>query len=150
MSSLGIRQLANKGGFFVIQTRQKTILILAGLFSGIIFLASLGMFLAPSALRQEETREQQVVVTQTQEKKTTTATFSYSGEEGKDALSLLKEKTTIEQDPSGLVTAVNGKKADQRSREYWAFYVNGKMATIGPAGYKTIVSDIIEWRMERY
>ena len=79
-----------------------------------------------------------------------TEIFSYKGEVGKDALSLLKTKTSVEQNSSGLVTLINGRKADDNSHEYWAFYVNGKMAEVGPAENKTKNGDTIEWKIERY
>lgn len=77
-------------------------------------------------------------------------TISYKGKNGVDALTLLKARTTVEQDKSGLVVAINDKKADAKKREYWAFYVNGKMATVGPSDYKTKDTDMIEWKIERY
>lgn len=77
-------------------------------------------------------------------------TFSYKGEENKDALTLLKEKTVIEQNKSGLVISVDGRKAEDKNREYWSFYVNGKMANVGPADYKTTNTDLIEWKIEKY
>lgn len=77
-------------------------------------------------------------------------TFSYTGEDGKDALRILQEKTSIEQDTSGLVTAINGRKADTAKKEFWAFYVNGKMAQVGPKEYVTKKGDEITWKVENY
>lgn len=76
--------------------------------------------------------------------------LSYKGEKKKDAFTLLKEKATVEQDTSGLVVSINGKRADVAKREYWAFYVNGKLAAVGPADYETEDSDTIEWKIETY
>ncbi len=76
--------------------------------------------------------------------------FTYKGESGKDALSLLKQKTTINQDKSGLVISINGRKADNDKHEYWAFYVNGKSASIGPADYQTQDADAIQWKIDKY
>jgi hypothetical protein len=76
--------------------------------------------------------------------------FSYSGQKDKDALTLLKQKVSISQNTSGLVTAINGRKADTSKHEYWAFYVNGKYAQVGPAQYKTKEGDKIEWKIEKY
>ncbi len=76
--------------------------------------------------------------------------FSYKGEEGKDGLTLLKEKTKIEQSSSGLVTSINGRKADEGKKEFWAFFVNGKMAEVGPADYQTKAGDLIEWKIQKY
>lgn len=76
--------------------------------------------------------------------------ISYKGVEGKDALTLLKEKATIEQATSGLVNAINGRKADDAKHEYWSFYVNGKLAEVGALDYKTKEGDVIEWKIETY
>ena len=76
--------------------------------------------------------------------------FSYKGENNKDALAILKEKAAVEQDKSGLVVGINGRKAENKNREYWSFYVNGKMASVGPADYETIDADLIEWKIEKY
>lgn len=76
--------------------------------------------------------------------------FSYRGQTGKNALTVLKQKFTVMQDKSGLVIGIAGKKANSAKREYWAFYVNGKMASVGPADYQTTNSDLIEWKIEKY
>ena len=76
--------------------------------------------------------------------------FSYKGEEGKDALSVLKEKTKVEQAASGLVISINSRKADERKKEYWSFFVNGEMAEVGPAEYQTKKGDLIEWKIQKY
>lgn len=76
--------------------------------------------------------------------------FEYNGEEGKDALSLLKEKTLVELNDKGMVVLVNGRKADSEAREFWGFYVNGKMAEVGAADFKTKDTDVINWKIERY
>lgn len=89
---------------------------------------------------------QGVGVTQQQ----TAETVSYHGVEGKDALTLLKEHASVEQVSSGLVTVINGRKADDKAHEYWAFYVNGKLAEKGPKEYRTHSADLIEWKIERY
>ena len=76
--------------------------------------------------------------------------FSYKGENGKNALEILKGKTKIEQNPSGLVVSISGRMAYSANKEYWSFYVNGKMAQVGPADYNTKNGDLIEWRIEKY
>ena len=77
-------------------------------------------------------------------------TFTYKGESGRDALTLLKQKATAELDKSGLVISINGRKADNDKHEYWAFYINGKSASIGPADYQTKDTDTIQWKMDKY
>jgi len=81
-------------------------------------------------------------------KPTKNMTFSYKGENGVDALTLLKKKTTVEQNKSGLVVSIKGNKPT--GHNYWAFYVNGKYAQVGPAQYKTKNSDVILWKVESY
>lgn len=77
-------------------------------------------------------------------------TFTYEGREGVDALTILKEKTAVEQSSSGLVSSINGRKAEESKQEFWAFYVNGKMAEVGPAEYMTKDGDKVEWKIETY
>ncbi|HVF69160.1 MAG TPA: DUF4430 domain-containing protein [Xanthomonadales bacterium] len=84
------------------------------------------------------------------EQETQSQTLSYQGEDGKDALSLLKDKATVEQNSSGLVISINDRLAEDKNKEFWAFYVNGKMAEVGPAEYITKDTDKIEWKIERY
>jgi len=76
--------------------------------------------------------------------------FEYKGEEGKDALTILKSKTTVEQDKTGMVVSINGRKADNEKREFWSFYVNGVQSSVGSADYKTTNTDIINWKIEYY
>jgi hypothetical protein len=76
--------------------------------------------------------------------------LSYKGEAGKDALTLLKKRAKIEQASSGLIIAINGRKADDKMHEFWAFYVNGEFASTGPADYQTKDTDTIMWKIEKY
>jgi len=75
-------------------------------------------------------------------------TVTYKGQDGKDALTLLKQKTPVEQNKSGLVVSINGIKST--GHNYWAFYVNGKYAQVGPAQYRTKNGDVIVWKVEKY
>jgi Domain of unknown function (DUF4430) len=81
-------------------------------------------------------------------KQTKAATIIYKGQDGIDALTLLKKQATVTQDHSGLVDSINGYKPT--GHNYWAFYVNGKMAQVGPADYKTKDTDTIMWKVEKY
>lgn len=118
-----------------------------GLFIALVFAISL--------LIQTQNKEISSTTSQNQQQPPTTTEkikepFSYKGEEGKDALILLKEKAVVEQDKSGLVVSINGREAMVSKREYWAFYVNGQLAPVGPADYKTKDGDVIEWKIEKY
>ena len=76
--------------------------------------------------------------------------FAYRGQAGLDALTILKQKTNVEQDKSGMVVSINSRKADGAKHEYWAFYINGKLASVGPADYQTKNTDTIKWKIETY
>lgn len=76
--------------------------------------------------------------------------ISYKGKENIDALTLLRQNATISLDQSGMVSSVNGRKADSVKHEYWAFYVNGKLAAVGPTDYNTKNTDLIEWKIDKY
>jgi hypothetical protein len=99
------------------------------------------MDLKQEAKRSNEESEQELVENKT---------FEYKGRDGVDALTLLKEKMTVEQDKSGMVASINGRKADSEKREFWGFYVNGQMAQVGAADYETKEEDIIDWKIEKY
>ncbi|TSC96743.1 MAG: hypothetical protein CEN88_285 [Candidatus Berkelbacteria bacterium Licking1014_2] len=78
--------------------------------------------------------------------------ITYSGEEGKTALELLKKQTTVETKTSGelgeYVVTINGLPTAAEAGKYWLFYVNGQMATVGADKYQTKTIDTIEWRLE--
>lgn len=112
------------------------------IFIAILLLATLSLFSLGSNFKQEQTNHISVTPIQN--------SVSYKGEEGKDALVLLKQKYSVTQGASGLVVGINGKKADSKNREYWAFYVNGKMANVGSSDYETKNEDLIEWKIEKY
>ena len=88
---------------------------------------------------------QQVAINASQQK---VPTVTYAGENGKNALQLLKQSTSVAQDKSGLVVSINGYKPTGHT--YWAFYINGKYANVGPASYMTKDSDVITWKVEKY
>ena len=72
---------------------------------------------------------------------------------GKTALDLTKEKANIKTKGEGVnayVTEINGQEALNSKKEYWAFYVNGKMAEVGAGSYKLKEGDKIEWKLANY
>jgi hypothetical protein len=74
----------------------------------------------------------------------------YPGVDGVDALTLLKQKTEVEQDASGMVISISGRRADNNQHEFWSFYINGQSAQVGPASYITKNNDVIIWKIEKY
>ena len=72
---------------------------------------------------------------------------------GKTTLDLTKEKTSVKMKGEGVnayLTEINSQKALNSKKEYWAFYVNGKMAEVGAGSYKLKEGDKIEWKIEKY
>lgn len=124
---------------------------LANLFIAAFVLVIIGYFTYGFFVAKNTTNSN---VLQNREKPTPTITlidyFSYKGKSGKSALELLKDKASIEQPASGLIISINGRKADASQHEYWAFYINGKLAQVGPADYQTKDEDLIEWKVEKY
>lgn len=78
------------------------------------------------------------------------APISYQGKAGVDALTLLKERASVEFDRSGMVSSINGRKSDAAKKEFWSFFINGKMAEVGSAAYITKDSDLLEWKIATY
>ena len=76
--------------------------------------------------------------------------ITYAGEEGKTAQELLMKKGKVSLDSSGMVSIINSRVADTTKHEYWAFYINGKMSSVGAASYVTKNTDKIEWKIEKY
>lgn len=70
----------------------------------------------------------------------------YAGQDGKNALELLKAKHKVEATAQGFVTAINSIKPD--SKHFWSFYVNGQAAQVGAKDYQTKKGETIEWKLE--
>lgn len=76
-------------------------------------------------------------------------TISYSGQEGKTALELLKLSYTVETKNSGgieQVVSINGKRISEK--EYWAFMVNGIQQPSSAASYITKNTEVISWEVK--
>jgi hypothetical protein len=48
------------------------------------------------------------------------------------------------------VNSINGQSADGTKREFWSFFINGKVAEVGPAAYSTKDDDRLEWKIATY
>ncbi len=76
--------------------------------------------------------------------------IKYQGQEGKNALDLLKQtqKVTLKTyaGVGEFVNGINGLESD--SKHFWSFYVNGAQATVGASTYTTKSTDVIEWKFE--
>lgn len=76
--------------------------------------------------------------------------ISYHGQAGVDALTLLKQKATVQVKHysfGDLVTAINGSVGT--GPKYWTFYVNGKQSQVGAGNYKTRDSDTLAWKLQQ-
>ncbi len=74
--------------------------------------------------------------------------IAFDGVEGKTALDLLKQYHTVETTTSSygdFVTTIDGQAAN--SSQFWAFYVNGEMATEGAGTYVTKSGDRIVFKL---
>ena len=118
-------------------------IILTGLFllSGVVFL------LNPNSRTQDTSAP---IVNSQLDTKEKSDKVSYRGEKRRSALEILEEKHEVEIGSSGLVVSIDGREAQNSLKEYWAFYVNGEYAPIGPAEYITNDEDQIEWKIETY
>ena len=100
---------------------------------------------------------QKITVGQSITGKNTEANFiSYQVEIGKTALDLLRENAEVQTKCEGInayVTQINGYPDLRRMsllKEFWAFYINGKMSKVGAGSYKLKDGDKIEWKVEKY
>lgn len=74
---------------------------------------------------------------------------TYTGQQGKTALELLKGTADVKTESSEfgeLVTEING--LDGGGEKYWIFYVDGEMAEVGAGEYKTKNGEQIEWKLQ--
>lgn len=73
--------------------------------------------------------------------------------EGSTALDYLKNQTKVltkGENTNAYVVSINGREADADKKEFWSFYVNGKMAEVGAGSYELKRGDKIEWKIETY
>ena len=108
------------------------------------------VFLALGYFKYAPSNSDETVVSTTQNIIEQADQISYQGQEGKNALELLKQKYPVEvKSFSGVgefVDAINGVKPDEK--HFWSFYVNGAQSNTGASTYITKSSDVIEWKLE--
>ena len=78
-----------------------------------------------------------------------TTTITYQGQDGKNALELLKANHQVEAKHysfGDLVTGIDGVTPD--SKHFWALYINDKFSQVGASSYITKSSDTIKWQMD--
>jgi hypothetical protein len=75
--------------------------------------------------------------------------ISYGGEQGTDALTLLKRNAAVKTKHysfGDLVTSINGSEGN--GPKYWTFYINGKESTVGAGSYITKDGDQLMWKLQ--
>lgn len=76
--------------------------------------------------------------------------IKYNGQEGKNALELLKAKYMVETKSYGsageFVESINGVRPD--TKHFWKFFINGKSASVGAGSYVTKSADVLEWKLD--
>jgi len=75
--------------------------------------------------------------------------LSYKGQNGKNALELLKKHATVQTKHysfGDMVTSIDGVKGI--GPKYWTFYVNGKAASVGAGSYTMRGTDTLKWRLQ--
>lgn len=119
----------------------------------IVAITSSSFIYQPS--RQPTTSRQASIVTQiiTLPSGNKKLSRSYKDVQNITALDLLKQTSDIlveGQNKEAFVTTIDGLQAKSEQREYWAFYVNGKLASVGAGSYKLQPNDSLEWKLEKY
>lgn len=96
------------------------------------------------------TQDNQVSNATTQQEVTSGPVVSYSGQDGRTAMDILKTHYNVQTQSFGdmgdFVKSIDGVEPD--SKHFWALYVNGSMAQVGADQYITKSSDNIEWKLE--
>lgn len=75
--------------------------------------------------------------------------LSYKGQEGRDALALLRQHAKVATKHYSFgdqVVSINGTEGS--GPKYWTFYINGKMAEVGANSYITKNSDTLTWKLQ--
>lgn len=72
---------------------------------------------------------------------------------GETALAVLQKSTSVITTGEGsnaFVTTINGRQAAAGKKEFWALYVNDKLADVGAGTYIVQPNDQIQWKIETY
>lgn len=135
--------------FFMVTSKKKLVIVVLLILVGVILLPGFiaQFYFGPIPENNyKETLEQAIV----QKGQTRKDYYTYKGENGKSASEILtvKERAWLEYGNLGKLMAINLRKADPKKREYWAFYLNGKLSQVGASDYITKDTDVIEWKIE--
>lgn len=77
--------------------------------------------------------------------------ITYDCVKDKTALELLENKFTTETKVDNIGTMVLGiNEVKPKEREFWAFLIDGKEATVGASAYKCLGTEKVEWKLESF
>lgn len=77
--------------------------------------------------------------------------IAYDCVKDKTALELLENKYTTETKIDNIGTMVLGiNEIKPKNRQFWAFLVDGKEATVGASAYKCLGTEKVEWKLENF
>ncbi len=126
------------------------IIILAALSSGVSLKKETRPSLSPAtSISSLIAVSQKITVAKTKQ----SAFESNQIEKGKTALDLLNKTAQVKMKGTGknaFITEINGVAADEKKKEYWAFYINGKLGDVGAGSYILKEGDKIEWKKESF
>lgn len=114
-----------------------------GLYAVIALLVVFGAYLVSPINNKSETANAPAAQTQITE-------VAYQGQDGKNALELLKASHQVETthfDFGDMVNSIDGVTPD--AEHFWSFYINGQPATSGADAYQTKSSDTITWKLDK-
>lgn len=82
----------------------------------------------------------------------TSAMVTYQGVDGVNAIELLRKNHQIQtkdfgKDVGEFVESIDGKVPAKD--EFWAFYINGASASVGPSLYITKNTDTLQWKLDK-
>lgn len=75
---------------------------------------------------------------------------TYQGVDGQNALDLLKAKHKVDTQKFSfgeMVSSIDG--VSSPATDFWGFYINGQLATVGAGDYQTKSTDIITWQLQK-
>lgn len=120
------------------------------LVTAVALLAAAGSAVGWAVVHDGTTEQTRQPVQAIREQQKSPEVVSYKGEDGKNALELLKQSYDVEtktyEGIGELATAINGVRAD--SKHFWSFYVDGRQSSVGAGAYMTKSTEVISWKFE--
>lgn len=125
----------------------------AGIILAVLVLTFSGWYIFKQSTPVKLKFVKQISVSQLLPGKNQSKYVSYKVSQGETALDLLKKNAQVQSKGEGVnayVDEINGVTAQDSKKEYWALYINGKLANVGAGSYYLKDSDKIEWEIDNY